>query len=103
MNREPTAQSRAKRLAPRTWRGPADSLPCLREDFANQPFAPLPERLCVLRIESVAAHSFVKHAQFRIIRDDVTHVAVLAIPPSNFFGGRNDSCPNGGRGSLGNC
>jgi hypothetical protein len=55
---------------------------CLLERLADQFFAFLPKRNSVLWIESVATRSFVKQAQPCIIRDDLTHVAVLAIPPS---------------------
>src|SRR5580693_2508542 len=53
----------------------------LREALADHLFALLPESLCVLGVERMAAHTFVKQAEPCIICDDVTHVAVLAIRP----------------------
>ncbi len=63
----------------------------LREAFAHHLFALLPESLCVLGVERIAPHTFIKHAESCIICDDVTHVAVLAILSSYLFGGRDDS------------
>src|ERR1700733_15409496 len=86
---KPCPRSRTYRMSRYTH----SSLHCLREGFANQLFALLPKRSSILWIESVATHSFIKHAQTCIICDDVTHMAVLAIPSSYLFGGANDSCP----------
>src|SRR5579863_3607720 len=65
----------------------------LSEVLAHHLFALLPESLCVLGVECIAPHTFVKQAEPCIICDDVTHVAVLAIPSSYLFGGRDDRCP----------
>src|SRR3954454_14861105 len=66
----------------------------LREAFVHHLFALLPESLCVLGVERIAAYTFVKQAEPCIICDDVTHVAVLAITSSYLFGGRNYGCPH---------
>src|SRR5579863_8030922 len=74
----------------------------LREVLAHHLFALLPESLCIVGVERIAAHTFVKQAEPCIICNDVTHVAVLAIPSSYLFGGRDDRCPHCGGGSEGN-
>src|SRR5579863_4639984 len=75
----------------------------LSEVLAHHLFALLPESLCVLGVECIAPHTFVKQAEPCIICDDVTHVAVLAIPSSYLFGGRDDRCPHRSGSSVGNC
>src|SRR4029077_1614822 len=72
------------------------------ERLSHQFFTFLPERLRIVRIEGVPAHTFADGRDGHVVGHDTTDVAILAILRTDLLSRSNRSCPHRGRGSLGN-
>src|SRR5258705_1742828 len=74
----------------------------LCEAFANHLLALLPESLCVLTVERIAAHTSADGANLRISGDEFGDLAILTILASYFISICSHSGPDRRRGTLRN-
>src|SRR5262249_10532097 len=75
---------------------------CQLKALSHKFFALLPKRLSAIRVERVSPHSLAHGRNDRIIGNDVSDVAVLAILSADLLGWRYHTRPHRSRGSLRN-
>src|SRR5882762_4783119 len=77
------------------------NIECLKR-LSDEFFTLLPERLSIVWIERISAHSFADGADRHVVGNDPPDVAVLAVSAANLVSGSHDTGPHRSCGSLRN-